>query len=182
MVIFESPAPAAVRALATGELRNRAQVECGAQLHGLIAAKTFDGVNVDPIVQHRLEKGVPGEFRGQIHGNRATIDDVTDLPRMGMAASPGKEIAHDHQLGPVGPLLHVAAATEPGQGVSGMTVPRLGRGIVSLAGGAAGPAGGQLDAPHERKPGLGRKGAAKAHHAQPVTPVPKESGLLLLVV
>ena len=107
-----------------------------------------------------------------------------------MAAPPGPQIAHDHQLGPIRPPGGGLAGGEGGQGVGGAGVETLGpAGLAGLAGaadggagGAAGPHGSQLHPPHQPQPGLGRQGTAETDHAQPVTPVAKEPGLLLLAV
>ena len=50
VVVLQAPAAVAVRALAAGELGDGAEVEGGAQLEGLVAAKAFDGVDVDSVV------------------------------------------------------------------------------------------------------------------------------------
>jgi hypothetical protein len=132
VVVLQAPASSTVGALAARELRYGTQIEGGPQFDGLVAAKTFDGLYVDPIVQHRLEKGVPGEFFGQADREGATIDQVAHLASMRMAAPPCEEIAHDHQLGSVRPFLFVCfvASGEGCQGIGATPLPRFGGGAV----------------------------------------------------
>lgn len=164
-----------------------AEVEGGAQLDGLVAAQAFDGVDVDSVVEHGVNEGVSGQFFGQVHGQGSAVDEVAGLARVGVAAAPGEEVAHDHQLGPIRWLGGVGAAGESGHGVGGVRLPPLDAGgLVTRAGGGAGgapgPPGGQLDAPDEGEPGLGWQGAVEADHAEPVPPVSEEAGLVLAAV
>jgi hypothetical protein len=125
VVVLQSPAAAAVGALPAGEFGNGPEVEGGPKFGRLGAAVTFDGVDVDPVMQHGTEEGVLGQVFSQMDRDRTTVDEVTCLARMGVAASPGEEIAHNHQFGPMRSSGSLGPSGEGGQDVGSIRFPSI---------------------------------------------------------
>lgn len=177
MVVLERPSLAAVDALSPGEPRNGTQVQRGLEGSGIVTAEMLDGVDAGAIVEDRFQEGVLRQLPGQLDRNRATVDDVAHLARVGVSPAPGVNIADDHQLrggrspGPTG-------SDQLDQGISGVSLETLPR---SSARSHLLPQaqGGGFDAADQAQAGLGWQSPGEANHAFAVSPVPEFPGLEL---
>ncbi len=130
-----------------------------------VAAEVGDGVDFHAVVQDRFQEGVGAELLGYRDGEGAAVDDVAYLARVGVAASPGVQVAHDDQLRAVSAAgRRAAAGGEGGEGVGGVGLEPFGR-AAGLAGGPAGPVGGHLDPATRGRPVSG--GRAPVKHTMP---------------
>jgi hypothetical protein len=104
VVVFEAPPAAAVQTFPPREGRDRTEVECGLEGSGNVPAEVFHRVDVDPIVENDFQEGILGQLFGDLDGDGTAIDDVAGLAGVGVAATPGVDVADDNQISGGGPL------------------------------------------------------------------------------
>ena len=150
MVVLQTEAPPAIGAFCASGPRGRSEVQGGAQLGRQIAAEVLDCVHSDPIVKHGLHERVLCQTAGNLHGDRPSVDDMAYFAWVGMAPSPGIDVAHDYQVG----LVVARGASTRGDRDQGVGCVGLERFASVLAAGAqlpAPPLSRQLDSGARRR-------------------------------
>ncbi len=137
-----------------------------------MAAEVPDRLDLDSVVQDRLDEGVLTEVAGGLDGDGPTTHDVAELTGMLVTSPVGAEIADDDQLGPrrvatTGSRHHRRQRV---RGVSGEILPRTRGTRLSTS-----AIGFRLDPVDDGNAHFGRQGTRKSDHPLAIQEVTKLS-------